>query len=78
VRGQRGRSVIRPVSHIDDRRGANLRGALPDIVIRLLGDADSAVKAQKAAADAAEVTVQQYRKAEREYDRSQKAMESRA
>jgi TP901 family phage tail tape measure protein len=49
-----------------------------DIVIRLLGDADSAVKAQKAAADAAEVTVQQYRKAEREYDRSQKAMETAA
>lgn len=47
-----------------------------DIVIRLLGDADSAVKAQKAAADAAEVTVQQYRKAEREYDKAQRAMET--
>jgi TP901 family phage tail tape measure protein len=46
-----------------------------DIVIRLLGDADSAIKAQKAAADAAEVTVQQYRKAEREFDKQQKAME---
>jgi TP901 family phage tail tape measure protein len=49
-----------------------------DIVIRLLGDADSAVKAQKAAADAAEVTVAQYRKAEREHDRVAKAMETAA
>lgn len=46
-----------------------------DIVIRLLGDADSAVKAQKAAADAAEVNVAAYRRAEREFDRQQKAME---
>jgi TP901 family phage tail tape measure protein len=47
-----------------------------DIVIRLLGDADSAIKAQKAAADAAEVTVQKYRQAEREYDKQQRAIES--
>ena len=47
-----------------------------DVVIRLLGDANSAVAAQKAAADAAGVTAAQYRKAEREYDKSQKAMES--
>ena len=44
-----------------------------DVVIRLLGDADSAVKAQQAAAKAAEVSVAQYRRAEREYDRMQKA-----
>lgn len=49
-----------------------------DVVIRLLGDADSAVKAQKAAADAAGVTAAQYRKAEREYDRATKAMETAA
>ncbi|NUT08181.1 MAG: phage tail tape measure protein [Hamadaea sp.] len=47
-----------------------------DLVIRLLGDADSAVKAQKAAADAAEVSVAAYRKAEREYARQQAAMET--
>jgi TP901 family phage tail tape measure protein len=49
-----------------------------DVVIRLLGDADSAVKAQRAAADAAEVTVQQYRKAEREHARVSQAMETAA
>jgi len=40
-----------------------------DVVIRLLGDADSAVKATKAAADAADVSVQAYRRAEREQKR---------
>lgn len=49
-----------------------------DVVIRLLGDAKSAVDAQKAAADAAEVTAAQYRKAEREFDRQTKAMETAA
>jgi hypothetical protein len=47
-----------------------------DIVIRLLGDADSAVKAQKAAADAADVTVGAYRRAERAYDQQQKALDA--
>jgi TP901 family phage tail tape measure protein len=47
-----------------------------DVVIRLIGDADSAVKAQKAAADAAGVAVTAYRRAEREFDRQQKAMEA--
>lgn len=49
-----------------------------DIVIRLLGDADSAVKAQKAAADAAEVSVGAYRRAEREYAKAQQAMDTAA
>lgn len=40
-----------------------------DVVIRLLGDSDSAVRATKAAADAAEVSVTQYRRAEREQQR---------
>jgi TP901 family phage tail tape measure protein len=44
-----------------------------DIVIRLLGDASSAIAAQKAAADAAEVPIAAYRKAEREYDKQQAA-----
>jgi TP901 family phage tail tape measure protein len=46
-----------------------------DIVIRLLGDADSALKAQKAAADAAGVNVAAYRKAERAYAQMQAAQE---
>jgi TP901 family phage tail tape measure protein len=44
-----------------------------DVVIRLLGDASSAVAATKAAADAAEVSVAAYRKAEREQQRQQAA-----
>jgi TP901 family phage tail tape measure protein len=44
-----------------------------DVVIRLLGDASSAVAATKAAADAAEVSVAAYRKAEREQERQQAA-----
>ncbi|MCU1617200.1 MAG: Phage tail tape measure protein family, core region [Frankiales bacterium] len=44
-----------------------------DVVIRLLGDASSAIAAQKAAADAAEVSVSQYRKAERELAKVQAA-----
>lgn len=47
-----------------------------DIVIRLLGDSKDAEKAMKAAADAAEVTVAQYRKAEREMTRQQQAMDT--
>lgn len=49
-----------------------------DVVIRLLGDADSAVKAQKAAADAAGVSAAAYRRAEREMDRQGKAAEAAA
>jgi TP901 family phage tail tape measure protein len=49
-----------------------------DVVIRLLGDADSAVKATKAAADAADVSVAAYRRAEREYTKTQQAMETAA
>lgn len=44
-----------------------------DIVIRMLGDASSAIAAQKAAADAAEVSVGAYRKAEREFAKQQAA-----
>lgn len=47
-----------------------------DVVIRLLGDASSAVAATKAAADAAEVSVAAYRKAEREQARQQAAEKS--
>lgn len=47
-----------------------------DVVIRLLGDSASAVNAQQEAAKAAEVTVQQYRKAEREHARQQQAIET--
>jgi len=47
-----------------------------DVVIRLLGDADSAVKAQKAAADAAGVSATAYRKAEREHDKLTRAAEA--
>ena len=49
-----------------------------DVVIRLLGDSRSAVEAQQAAAKAAEVTVQQYRRAEREYAKQQQAMQTAA
>ncbi|MCU1668051.1 MAG: hypothetical protein JWP40_978 [Blastococcus sp.] len=44
-----------------------------DVVIKLLGDASSAIAAQKAAAAACEVSVSQYRKAERELSRVQAA-----
>jgi TP901 family phage tail tape measure protein len=47
-----------------------------DIVIRLQGDAASAIAAQKAAADAADVSVAAYRRAEREYSKQQAAMEA--
>lgn len=47
-----------------------------DVVIRLQGDATSAIAAQKAAADAAEVSVAAYRKAEREYAKQQAAEKS--
>jgi TP901 family phage tail tape measure protein len=46
-----------------------------DVVIRLLGDASSAQAALKAAADAAEVSVAQYRKAEREQAKQAAATE---
>jgi TP901 family phage tail tape measure protein len=49
-----------------------------DVVIRLIGDADSAIKAQKAAADAAEVSVGAYRRAEREHAKLAKAAETAA
>lgn len=49
-------------------------GALSkDVVIRLLGDANSAVAAQRAAAEAADVSVAAYRRAEREMAKQQKA-----
>lgn len=44
-----------------------------DVVIRLLGDASSAVAAQKAAADAADVSVAAYRRAEREQSKQEAA-----
>jgi folylpolyglutamate synthase/dihydropteroate synthase len=44
-----------------------------DVVIRMLGDATSAIAAQKAAADAAEVSVAQYKRAQREYQLQQAA-----
>lgn len=49
-----------------------------DVVIRLLGDASSADDAIRKAAAAAEVSVAAYKRAEREYDRQQKALEASA
>jgi len=49
-----------------------------DIVIRLQGDADSAIKAQKAAAEAAGVSVTAYKRAEREFAKQAAAVESAA
>jgi TP901 family phage tail tape measure protein len=49
-----------------------------DVVIRLLGDASSAQKAIKAAADAAEVSVAAYRRAEREQSKQAAAAEAAA
>jgi TP901 family phage tail tape measure protein len=49
-----------------------------DVVIRLLGDANSAVAAQRAAAEAAEVSVSAYRRAEREQSKQARAAEKAA
>ncbi|WP_372728977.1 phage tail tape measure protein [Nocardioides sp.] len=46
-----------------------------DIVVRLIGDNDSAMRAQKAFADELGVTVSAVKRAERAYDQQQKAME---
>ncbi|TKJ24368.1 phage tail tape measure protein [Blastococcus sp. CCUG 61487] len=49
-----------------------------DVVIRMLGDSKSAEQAIKAAADAAEVSVTAYRRAEREHAKQAKAAEAAA
>lgn len=45
-----------------------------DVVIRMLGESDSAVRAQKAAAEAAGVSVSAYQRAEREIGKAQQTM----
>ncbi|RBY82684.1 hypothetical protein [Blastococcus sp. TF02A-26] len=51
-----------------------MNGLTKDVVIKLLGDSSDAQRAIRAAAAEAEVSVSAYKKAQREYDKQQKAM----